>query len=116
MPLKRLEYGTTYRVEFEAIAKGKRVEKSWSFTTQKLKGSLYKITKKQTGIKVKRGERIILYFEPSSNKDVLDCIHYTDKLDITCLDQNTLEVLIPKRSSKDYTLKAGRKRVILSID
>jgi hypothetical protein len=116
MPLRRLDYGTTYRVEFEAIANGKRVKKSWRFTTQKPKGNLYKITKKQTEIKVKRGEKTILYFEPSSNKDVLDCIHYTDKLDITCLDQNTLEIMISKRSSKDYTLKAGRKRVILSID
>jgi hypothetical protein len=116
MPLRRLDYGTTYRVEFEAIANGKRVKKSWRFTTQKPKGNLYKITKKQTEIKVKRGEKIILYFEPSSNKDILDCIHYTDKLDITCLDQNTLEIMISKRSSKDYTLKAGRKRVILSID
>ena len=71
MPLKRLEYGVRYRVEFEAVANGKKVKKSWNFTTKKPKGKLYKIIKKRTIIKVKKGEKIILYFEPRSKKDVI---------------------------------------------
>jgi len=117
MPLKRLNYGTTYRAEFEAVADGKRVKKSWSFTTQKPEGTLYKITKKETTIKVKRGEKIVLYFEPKSKKDVLGRISGTGKLATSYLDQNTLLVTVPnKRSSRGYTLKAGKKSVTLIID
>jgi len=36
MPLKRLEYDKRYKVEFEALADGKRVKRSWKFTTRKL--------------------------------------------------------------------------------
>ena len=35
MPLKRLQYAQTYRVEFEAVADGKRVVKHWKFRTRK---------------------------------------------------------------------------------
>jgi len=113
MPLKRLEYGTTYRVEFEAVADGKRVKKRWQFTTKKPKGTLYKITKKKTRIKVKKGEKIVLYFEPRSNKDILGRVRYTGKLRTTYLDKNTLLVTLPnKRSARGYSLKAGSKEVI----
>ncbi|WP_415405975.1 CAP domain-containing protein [Sulfurovum sp. CS9] len=114
MPLKRLEYGTTYRAEFEAVADGKRVKKSWKFTTKKPKGTFYKITKKKTTLKVKRGEKIVLYFEPRTKKDVLGRIKYTGKLHTTYLDKNTLLVTMPnKRSSRGYSLKAGAREVIL---
>jgi len=114
MPLKRLEYGITYRAEFEAVADGKRVKKRWKFTTKKPKGTFYKITKKKTTLYVKRGERIVLYFEPRSKKDVLGRIKYTGKLHTTYLDKNTLLVTMPKkRSSRGYSLKAGAREVIL---
>ena len=114
MPLKRLEYGTTYRAEFEAVADGKKVKKSWRFTTKKPKGTLYKITKKKTTLKVNRGEKIVLYFEPRSKKDVLGRIKYTGKLHTTYLDKNTLLVTMPnKRSARGYSLKAGAREVIL---
>ena len=114
MPLKRLEYGTTYQAEFEAVVDEKRVKKSWKFTTKKPKGTFYKITKKKTMLKVKRGERIVLYFEPKSKKDVLGRIKYTGKLHTTYLDKNTLLVTMPnKHSSRDYSLKAGAREVIL---
>lgn len=116
MPLKRLEYGTMYRAEFEAVADGKRVKKSWRFTTKKPKGTLYKITKKKTTIKVNRGEKIVLYFEPRSKKDVLGRIKYTGKLHTTYLDKNTLLVTLPnRRSSRGYSLKAGNREVILEV-
>jgi len=114
MPLERLEFGTTYRAEFEAVADGKRVKKSWKFTTKKPKGTVYKITKKKTTLKVKRGEKIVLYFEPRSKKDVLGRISYTGKLHTTYLDRNTLLVTMPnKRSTRAYSLKVGGREVIL---
>ena len=117
MPLKRLEYGQRYQVYFEAIADGKRIKKRWKFRTKQFREKLYKINKKRTSIKIKKGEKIVLFFEPRSNKDVLDCINYTEKLEITCYDQNTLLVTVPrKRYLSDYTLKAGSRSVILHMD
>jgi hypothetical protein len=118
MPLKRLEYGTIYRVEFEAVADGKRVKKSWRFTTKKPKGTLHKITKKKTTLKAKRGEKVALYFEPKSNKDVLDCISYTDKLHITCEDHNTLLFTIPKNKYllEKYIVETDNRSVSIIID
>ncbi len=114
MPLKRLEYGVRYRVEFEATADGKKVKKSWRFTTKKPKNRLYKITKKRTTIKVKKGEKIVLYFEPKSKKDVLRRISYTGKLHADYLDQNTLLLTVPNRhSARGYSLKAGGREVVL---
>ncbi len=116
MPLKRLEYDATYQVEFEAIADGKRVKKYWKFKTKKPQGIYYKITKKRTELNVKRGERMVFYFEPKSNKDVLRGIYSTGGPDISSLDQNTLLVTIPKKSSaKKIILKAGGRRVTLSV-
>lgn len=115
MPLRRLEYGTTYRAEFEAVADGKKIKKSWKFTTKNFDRALYKITKKKTTIKVPRGEEIILYFEPASNQDVLGRIKYTGKLQSTYLDRNTLLVTIPnKHTAKGYRLMAGTREVILN--
>ncbi len=116
MPLKRLEYGTTYHVKFEAMADGKKVKKRWKFSTKNPKGKLYKITKKRSTLKVKRGEKIVLYFEPKSNKDILSTIKYTGKLHTTYLDRNTLLVTVPKkRLSRDYSLKAGGREVVLKL-
>lgn len=42
MPLKRLAYEMTYRVEFEAVADGKKIRKSWKFTTRKAEKLLYR--------------------------------------------------------------------------
>ncbi len=114
MPLNRLEYGTTYRAEFEALADGKKVKKSWKFTTKDFERTLHKITKKKTTIKVHSGEEIILYFEPLSNQDVLGRIKYRGKLHITYLDRNTLLVTIPnKHSARVYSVMAGTREVIL---
>ena len=118
MPLKRLEYAKTYQVEFEALADGKKVKKRWQFTTKKPKGTLHKITKRKTILKAKRGEKVALYFEPKSNKDVLDCVSYSNKLHITCEDRNTLLLTIPKNKylSKKYTIETDKRSVSIIID
>ncbi len=117
MPLDRLDYAQTYRVDFEAVADGKRIRKSWKFTTKKFKEKLYTITKRRTTLKVKKGEKIVLFFKPRSNRDVLNCVNYTDKLGITCYDRNTLRISVPsKRFFSEYNLHAGKRSVILEID
>jgi len=114
MPLKRLEYAMRYRVEFEALADGKRVKKSWKFTTKKPQGKLYKITKKQTTIKVAKNEKIVLYFVPQNRKDILRRVTLSKSLQVRYLDQNTLEITLPhRRLIKGYRLKVAGREVIL---
>jgi len=113
MPLKRLEYATKYRVEFKAIADRRKIYKKWSFTTKRPKGTLHKITKKKTVIKLKNGQKIILYFEPRSRKDVLKGVSHKGKFIVSYLDANTLEVTIPNKHSRGiYSLKSGGRTVI----
>ncbi|MCD6654120.1 MAG: CAP domain-containing protein [Sulfurovum sp.] len=117
MPLQRLEYGRTYRVEFEALCDGKNVKRSWNFSTLTPEGKLYKITKKQTTLKVKKGEKIIFYFEPKHPKDLLECVSYTTGVSMGCIDQNTLWAKVPSDfSDTSYTLNAGSRSVKLLID
>ena len=114
MPLKRLEYAMTYRVAFEAVADGKKVKKSWKFTTKKPKARLYKITKKRTKLHIEKNEKIVLYFVPRSRKDVLGRVTLSKPLHVRYLDQNTLEVILPhKRSIRGYSLKVAGREVIL---
>lgn len=117
MPLQRLEYGRTYRVEFEALCDGKNVKRSWRFSTLIPEGKLYKITKKQTTLKIKKGEKIIFYFEPKHPKDLLECVSYTTGVNMGCIDQNTLWAKVPPDfSDTSYTLNAGNRSVKLLID
>ena len=114
MPLKRLEYATTYRAEFIVVSDGKKVKKSWRFTTKKPKGVIYKITKKTTTLKVGKSRKIVLYFEPKSRVDVLDGMRYTGDLKVKYLDANTFEVSLPKKLSKrGYSVKANGNTVLI---
>ncbi len=114
MPLKRLEYGMTYRVEFEAIADGKKIKKNWKFTTKKPQGKLYRITKKKSIIPIKNGEKIILYFVPKNRKDVLKNVTLSSGLFVRYVDLNTLEILLPqKKLAKTYHLKVSGREIIL---
>ena len=114
MPLRRLKYGMTYSVSFEAVADGNKVKKSWEFTTKKPKARLYKITKKRTKLHIEKNEKIVLYFVPRNRKDVLGRVTLSKPLHVRYLDQNTLEVILPhKRSIRGYSLKVAGREVIL---
>ncbi|MBD3789651.1 MAG: CAP domain-containing protein [Campylobacterales bacterium] len=117
MPLQRLEYGMDYRVIFEAVVDGKPFKKVWSFSTLKPKGKLYKITQNKSRIEVKKGEKVVLYFEPKHKKDVLDCVTHTRGMKIECIDQNTLAITLPEDfEDRTDTLITGNRSVMLLID
>lgn len=116
MPLNRLAYAMTYKVVFEAIVDGSKVEKRWSFSTYKPKGNFHKIIKKKTILYVKKGSKIVLYFEPKSKKDLLKNISFKGNLNIKYLDHNTLEVTVPsKASSRVYSVNESKRKVILKL-
>lgn len=117
MPLKRLEFNTTYTVVFEAVADGRKVKKKWSFSTTKFKNELYRITDKKTTLTVRAGETVILYMVPDSRKDILRSYKVRGGIKVSNLDQNTLKVILPKRrSSGRVSLTLGKKKVFFTIE
>ncbi|MFK5976702.1 MAG: CAP domain-containing protein [Sulfurovum sp.] len=116
MPLKRLEYNTTYTVKFDASTSKKRVTKRWSFTTTNPKGKLYRITKKNSHLKVKAGTIGILYFVPNGRNDIITRYGSRGGLKVNFIDQNTFKVKFPKRKSKGRAmLDLGTKKVIFDV-
>jgi len=116
MPLKRLEFGRTYTVVFDAVADGVQVKKRWSFTTVKLKEKLYRITEKKTKLTVPSGSTALLYIVPDSGKDIVHSYKSRGGVKAFFLDQNTLKVTFPKRrSSGRVSLDFGKKKVFFDV-
>jgi len=97
MPLARLRYATQYRAVFDAVADGKRIHKSWVFTTRSPTVPLYRIRSKKEKIEIGDAKKIWLYFVPRHRRDILKKVRHTKGLKIRFVDQNTLEVTLPKR-------------------
>ena len=116
MPLKRLEFATTYTAVFKATADGKSINKKWSFVTQKPKGKIYKITKKSTHLVVKRGSKGVLYFVPNSKNDLIRSYSSRGGLKVSFIDLNTLKVTFPNRKSTGrVSLDLGSRKVSFDI-
>jgi hypothetical protein len=112
MPLKRLEYGSTYRVELRALADGREVSKQWHFRTRGFAERLFRITGGNTRIDVKGAKRIILYFPPQHKKDILKRVRHTEGLKVRFIDANTLAVEIPdQRPHGGFRVVSGRREV-----
>lgn len=117
MPLKRLEFNTTYTAYFEAVADGEIVKKRWRFTTSKPKETLYRITQKKSRLKVKAGTTVVLYIVPSSKVDIIHHYRPSRGLKVVFLDQNTLKVTLPKRSSSgSVRLDMGKRAVLFDLE
>ena len=117
MPLARLEFGTTYTAEFEAVADGRKVKKRWSFRTEDPKERVYRITQKKTTLNVKPGSTAVLYIVPSSRNDILRSYKSRGGVKVSFLDQNTLKVIFPKRrSSGRVSVSLGKRKVYFTIE
>ena len=111
MPIQRLEYGTTYRAEFEAEIDGAPYRKSWKFTTRSFKEKLYRVEKEETMLKAEPGSTVILYFVPRSGRDLLRSYRSSKGLKVTLIDQNTLKVSIPQQLLGEVSLSGGGRTV-----
>ncbi|UFH60199.1 CAP domain-containing protein [Sulfurovum mangrovi] len=112
MPIRRLEYATTYRAEFEAVVDGELYQRSWEFTTKSFRDKLYRITEKKTRLNVEPGSTLILYFVPASPHDLLKGFRATHGLKVSLVDQNTVKVTVPKKYQNGLRLEAGRHIVL----
>ena len=116
MPLKRLEFDTTYTAVFEAVSDGDNVKKSWSFRTDKPQEKVYRITEKKTKLTVPSASTALLYIVPDSGKDILHSYRSRGGIKASFLDQNTLKVTFPKRrSSGRVSLDFGKKKVFFDV-
>ncbi len=112
MPLARLKYATQYKAVFDAIAEGKKIHRSWHFTTQEPSAKLYRIRGKKAKIDIGNAKKIWLYFVPGNRKDILKKVRHTQGLKIRFVDQNTLEVTLPKkRSHRGYRIIGSGREV-----
>jgi hypothetical protein len=111
MPIRRLEYGTTYRAVFEAEVDGEPYQKSWKFTTRSFKEKLYRIEKEETILRAEVGSTVILYFVPRSGRDLLRRYRASKGLKVTLIDQNTLKVTIPQQLGSEANIMSGGRTV-----
>ncbi|MDD2451811.1 CAP domain-containing protein [Sulfurovum sp.] len=111
MPIKRLEYATTYKAVFEAKIDGKPYQKTWKFTTRSFKEKLYRIEKEETTIRAEAGSTVILYFVPRSGSDLLRRYRVSKGLNVTLIDQNTMKVSIPQQLRGEASLSGGGRMV-----
>ena len=117
MPLKRLEFDTTYTVVFEAVSDGNRVKKRWSFRTMKPEERIYRVSENKTKLTVEAGSKALLYIVPDSGKDILHSYRSKGGIKASFLDQNTLTVTFPKRrSSGRVSLDFGKKKVFFDVE
>lgn len=105
MPMKRLEYGMTYRAEFEALVDGERYKKSWKFTTKGFEEKIYRITQTKTVVDLKENDTVILYFVPGAPNDILRWYKASEGLEISLIDQNTMRVRLYKKLSRSLRVE-----------
>ncbi len=116
MPLKRLEFDTTYTAVFEAVFDGNKVKKRWSFSTMKPEEKIYRVSENKTKLTVQAGSKALLYMVPDSGKDILHSYRSRGGIKASFLDQNTLKVTFPKRSSSGrVSLDFGKKKVFFDV-
>jgi len=117
MPLKRLEFDTTYTAHFEAVADGRKVKRRWAFKTTKPEETLFRITKNKSKLNVKAGSTVVLYIVPNTKKDVMSTYISRGGIKVSFLDQNTLKVTFPKkRSSGRVSLEMGKRKIFFDVE
>jgi uncharacterized protein YkwD len=108
-PLKRLEWGSEYSVRATYEIGGESFTKEWSFKTKKLPFNVITIDKQNSKVEISNTKPTILYFKPKNSTDILDDIKYSDKLDISFIDKNTIEITTKEESKKSFKLEfSGR--------
>lgn len=116
MPLKRLEFDTSYTAVFEAVSDGNKVIKRWSFRTVKPEKNIYRVSENKTKLTVQAGSTALLYMVPDSEKDILHNYRSRGGIKASFLDQNTVKVTFPKRRfSGRVSLDFGKKKVFFDV-
>jgi len=115
-PLKRLEWGSRYRVEVKFTADGQKREKVWHFTTRRFNEPIHKVIPTAQKYTLTLYQPTLFYFPPLSPRDIPKKIEYPETLDVAFVDQNTIKV-VAKESWGDWLeLKFGEHRLKLKVE
>ena len=115
LPLKRLKYGTTYRVKLVYRNKSKTYTLTWHFTTIQPKETLKTIREKETTLTLKAGEGVWLYFEPNNPHDVLGTMQYPENVYVWFMDRNTIRLVLDPRRTQGFEIKGSGRRVQIRV-
>jgi uncharacterized protein YkwD len=116
LPLKRLEYGTTYRAVLIYKHKKKTKKIRWSFTTWKPVEDLKIIRKKTMTLRLKAGKAYWLYFEPSDPHDLIGTMQYPSDVRVHFIDSNTMRVVLDPTRSKGFEIVGSGRRIRIEIE
>lgn len=115
-PKQRLEWGTQYTATADYTNLDNQTQKqlTWSFRTKSFNAPILTMTQPIQKIKVKKGQRYILYFPPRHAQDTLTALKYRDyqmNLKLNYIDKNTLNAYISKNGKAEINFH--QKTVIL---
>ncbi|MDH5560080.1 MAG: CAP domain-containing protein [Deltaproteobacteria bacterium] len=95
-PLKRLDWGTQYRVEAGIFANGKNQKWIWSFKVRSLAQPLVTIQAKGESIYIQPGKKYAIYFPPQKNLPYIEKLKWemsdNVKTKIDWEDKNTINI------------------------
>ena len=115
-PLKRLEWGSIYRVKVVYEADGKIKREEWKFKTRDFKTPVKNVTADNHHFKIRKGESNVFYFPPKSKNDILGSLKYPASLDISFIDKNTIALVANTTHTEMLILKIGANKLQLDIE
>ncbi len=113
MPMKRLEWGSRYRVEMRYTdAENLSHRKSWFFSTRQLPGKVIRIEPGRTDIKIRHGQTHYLYLVPAACNDKFNTYSYrytpTLQIEEKMIDNNTVMLKADGRGEIEIRFDNGR--------
>jgi hypothetical protein len=121
-PLQRLDWNTTYSVEFVYSYKGKQYSINWKFKTKDPGYPVYKITSSDGSFYIKNNQTYAFYFVPLNGDDVIKSYSYSyvvgDSVSSSMLDANTILVRVDGKSGDEvsFSINSGDKKLVLIIE
>jgi uncharacterized protein YkwD len=115
-PLKRLAWGSRYRVEVVYRVDGEDFTKVWHFWTKKLSSTPIMIEDKKSQVGVSNKRETILYFKPLHAEDILENIQYDTQLDLSFIDKNTIKIRTDAKRGARFKLNISGREVILLVE
>jgi hypothetical protein len=115
MPLQRLKYDTVYDAEIIYRHKGKKHSLHWQFHTRIPEEKMIRITKKETTVRMRRGETLLLYLVPRNGHDIPRRVVFPENVHVTFVDNNTLRIHAFERSADNFTIKSDHRTIHIDI-
>ena len=115
LPLKRLKYGTTYRVQLMYRHKRKTHTLSWHFTTTQPVETLKTIRENKTTLALRAGQGYWLYFEPTNPHDVLETMQYPGDVYVRFVDRNTMRLVLDPDRRRGFEIKGSGRRIRIEV-